>query len=50
MIQEGRLGIKSGKGLFDYTGVDRAELQAIRDERVLQIAKLAKEIKKEKSK
>lgn len=48
MIQEGKLGIKSGKGLKDYTGIDRSELQAKRDERVLKIAKLAKEFKNEK--
>lgn len=48
MIQEGKLGIKSGKGLKDYTGIDRSELQAKRDGRVLKIAKLAKEFKNEK--
>lgn len=48
MIQEGKLGIKSGKGLKDYTGIDRSELQAKRDGRVLKIAKLAKEFKAEK--
>jgi len=47
MIQEGKLGIKSGKGLKDYTGIDRSELQARRDSHVLKIAKLAKEFKKE---
>lgn len=48
MIQEGKLGIKAGKGLKDYTGIDRSELQAKRDARVLKIAKLAKEFKNEK--
>jgi len=48
MIREGKLGIKTGKGLNDYTGIDRSELQAKRDQRVLQIAKIAKEFKKNK--
>jgi len=47
MIKEGKLGIKSGKGLKDYTNIDRAELQSKRDEKLLKIARLAKQFKEE---
>ena len=48
MIQAGRLGIKTGKGLKDYSSKPRAEWQALRDEAVLKEVKLAKEIKEKK--
>jgi len=49
MIQSGRLGIKSGKGLKDYSTRSRAEWQAIRDDAVLKEVKLAREIKESKN-
>lgn len=37
MVKAGRLGIKSGKGLKDYSGKTREELQAVRTEKVIKI-------------
>jgi len=48
LVKAGNLGIKTGKGLYDYAGKTRAELQAERDSKVIQIAKLHKEFKKKK--
>ncbi len=45
MIKEGRLGIKSGKGFKDYTGQERAELQAKRNMKVIKVMKAIKEDK-----
>lgn len=48
MIKEGKLGVKSGKGFKDYTGKERAELQAKRNEGVIKILNVTKEIKNNK--
>ena len=37
MIKAGTLGVKSGKGIKDYTGKTREELQAVRTEKVIKI-------------
>lgn len=46
MLQSGRLGIKAGKGLKDYSGKTREELQGARDKKVLEVCKLVKELNK----
>ena len=48
MIQQGRLGVKSGKGLLDYTGRSPEEVNRVRDERVLEVVKLARTLCPEK--
>lgn len=48
MIKENRLGIKSGKGFKDYKGKERAELQAKRNESVIKILNVTREIKDKK--
>ncbi len=48
MLQAGRLGIKAGKGLKDYSGKTREELQAARDKKVLEVCKLTRELNKNK--
>jgi len=48
MVKENKLGIKSGKGFKDYTGKERAELQAIRNAGVIRVLKASKETKLEK--
>lgn len=37
MVKAGTLGVKSGKGIKDYTGKTREELQAVRTEKVIKI-------------
>lgn len=44
MLQSGRLGIKTGKGLKDYSGKTREELNAARTLNVLKILKTTKDI------
>ena len=48
MLQAGTLGIKTGKGLKDYSGKTREELNAQRTLNVLKISKTTKEILKNK--
>jgi len=48
MVKDNKLGIKSGKGFKDYTGKDRAELQAIRNAGVIRVLRASKETKAEK--
>ena len=41
-LDAGELGLKSGKGFFDYTGKDVNELKAHRDKQLFEVFKLAK--------
>jgi 3-hydroxybutyryl-CoA dehydrogenase len=44
MVSKGLLGVKSGKGLKDYTGKSRLEIERIRSLKILKILKAAKEL------
>jgi 3-hydroxybutyryl-CoA dehydrogenase len=41
-IEKGELGFKTGKGLYDYTGVDKTEVIEKRDKQLFEIFKIAK--------
>ena len=41
-VEHGELGIKTGKGFYDYTGVDIEELKKKRDEQLFEVFRLAK--------
>ena len=41
-VERGELGIKSGKGFYDYEGVDIEALKAKRDKQLFEVFRLAK--------
>jgi 3-hydroxyacyl-CoA dehydrogenase len=41
-IEKGELGLKSGKGFYDYTGVDKEALLARRDKQLFEIFRIVK--------
>jgi 3-hydroxyacyl-CoA dehydrogenase len=41
-LDKGELGFKSGKGFYDYTGVDKQALAAKRDKQLFEVFKVAK--------
>ncbi|MDR3333093.1 MAG: 3-hydroxyacyl-CoA dehydrogenase family protein [Synergistaceae bacterium] len=41
-IEKGELGFKSGKGFYDYTGIDKQALLAKRDKQLFEIFRIAK--------
>ena len=41
-FEKGELGLKSGKGFYDYTGIDKQELLAKRDKQLFEIFKITK--------
>lgn len=42
MCADGNLGVKTGKGLKDYTGLDRSEVQNNRNRKIIQVARLVR--------
>jgi 3-hydroxyacyl-CoA dehydrogenase len=41
-IEKGELGLKSGKGFYDYTSIDKQALLTKRDKQLFEIFKIAK--------
>jgi 3-hydroxybutyryl-CoA dehydrogenase len=48
MVAKGWLGIKSGRGIKDYSEADRAELQNVRNQKILEVVQLAKKLRESK--
>lgn len=48
MIQQGKLGVKAGKGLRDYSGKSREQVQSEREQRALEVVKLSRKLLKQK--
>lgn len=48
LVKQGNLGVKTGKGLFDYQGRTREEIQGERNAKVIKLVKLQRELKEEK--
>jgi 3-hydroxybutyryl-CoA dehydrogenase len=44
LMEKGHLGVKAGKGLYDYTGVDMKALMAKRDKQLFEAFRLAKKM------
>jgi 3-hydroxyacyl-CoA dehydrogenase len=42
MVDEGKLGVKSGKGFYNYEGVDMSALKKKRDKQLFEVFKVAK--------
>jgi 3-hydroxyacyl-CoA dehydrogenase len=42
-VEHGELGIKTGKGFYDYTGVDMDALKEKRDHQLFEVFRLEKE-------
>ena len=42
LVDAGNLGIKTGKGFYDYTGVDIEALKVKRDKQLFEVFRLAK--------
>lgn len=48
MMEKGHAGLKSGRGIYDYSGKPREEWNNIRNARIMQIARIAQAIRADK--
>jgi len=44
LVEEGRMGVKSGKGFFDYSAKPLEELLRERDRKLLKVRRLLREL------
>ena len=44
LYEQGHVGVKSGKGFYDYEGKPESELCAVRDEKLLKMLKFAMDL------